>query len=835
MSILQNVTTIARPSYPPSLLSEQLRRDSATAEVIQVTPHQLNRLHRLIKKVITICGLCSLLVVGTSLAFYNDLELSPTNVIASGSLDVTMTSPTDNFEPTHITPGQTSQRTVTIANAGTMPFFFDLNSDPTTGTGETALCQALQLTIHQDLPSATDPLLYSGLLHDFTGLPTPHQLQPTDLAQNFIVSFSLPALTEPDLQNQSCAFALTASAWQSDQIKGWGGFTDTEQLESSIETDEWQLSDVTVCKEDEYGNRLAGWMIQLRQGEELIDEAATETNGCVTFSNIEYGNYQLDEVVPTPPEGTQWTNISGLGSVMINAAIENFTIVNRQDLLTSVTLSGVKKNASNNEGLSNWPILIHDTDRQPLQTLLLNSQDSDGEQTQQLDTGKTYLIEVSGTWTNFNGAQLVDAEFTSTDAWVTQLNPDSQAVTDPRFLDVVINDQDVSWGSFNTPHLYKTVVNGNDQPITLKISEAGDPNPPNGYNDNEGLLHIKIYDVTDEIVLTNASGEYAKTLTAASEYQIIEVLQPSWLQAQPSSPASYYDVTLPLAEGKVATGYDFVNQSAIVLNEILFNPIGNEYAHMPLGEWVELYNLSTQPIDVSGWKIKDATATPKTISVANSDNNLNYSDSGETIVPAKGYLTVYLNDSYLNNSGVEEVSLIDPKNVVRDKISYKFSSAGTDGKTVINVAGKAEGHTLARVPDGTGSWIDPVATPGRANVEDTNELQPSITLWQQDDQHLTVGIFDAINYHTAEITVNYQRDEYGQTVPDHFEKVATIITNTQYVPDLFFGTESDGVLYPHTGMQQIEIEVILKGNGLPDRKIMKEFEGEWQEEILSQN
>ena len=61
-------------------------------------------------------------------------------------------------------------------------------------------------------------------------------------------------------------------------------------------------------------------------------------------------------------------------------------------------------------------------------------------------------------------------------------------------------------------------------------------------------------------------------------------------------------------------------RDGVFLNEFLPNPdgaFGNDADPMPLGEWVELYNLSDQPIDVAGWTIKDEADHSITITATN--------------------------------------------------------------------------------------------------------------------------------------------------------------------------------------------------------------------------
>ena len=53
-----------------------------------------------------------------------------------------------------------------------------------------------------------------------------------------------------------------------------------------------------------------------------------------------------------------------------------------------------------------------------------------------------------------------------------------------------------------------------------------------------------------------------------------------------------------------------VERHSIVINEIMYAPPGN----MP--EWVEFYNASLSPIDISGWKISDANVKSKSVLVS---------------------------------------------------------------------------------------------------------------------------------------------------------------------------------------------------------------------------
>lgn len=156
--------------------------------------------------------------------------------------------------------------------------------------------------------------------------------------------------------------------------------------------------------------------------------------------------------------------------------------------------------------------------------------------------------------------------------------------------------------------------------------------------------------------------------------------------------------------------YDIIAGSApIVINEFLPNPIGPDDAAKPGGEWVELYNKSTNDFDVAGWYLYDKdNAHPLPITAANSDNNGGFLDSGETVVPGHGFLVVYLNGAYtpewLNNTGSEKIRLFDgPAGTGNLADSYQYSGA-------------PENKSFARIPDGTGDFVDPIPTPLAPNI-----------------------------------------------------------------------------------------------------------------------
>lgn len=153
------------------------------------------------------------------------------------------------------------------------------------------------------------------------------------------------------------------------------------------------------------------------------------------------------------------------------------------------------------------------------------------------------------------------------------------------------------------------------------------------------------------------------------------------------------------------------NLSPIVMNEFVMNPAGDDDAERPEGEWIELYNILTTDIDVAGWYFTNATGDQIAVTADNTA-------SGTTVVPGRGTLVVYLEQTFLDNDA-DTLSLyapgVLPEDVSDDVREDTFSY--TDAHVL------PEGKSYARFPDGEGIWLDPEATPGEENVMAEAEVQ----------------------------------------------------------------------------------------------------------------
>lgn len=116
-----------------------------------------------------------------------------------------------------------------------------------------------------------------------------------------------------------------------------------------------------------------------------------------------------------------------------------------------------------------------------------------------LTSGKQYRFDVSGTWTN-DGLNVADAEFASTDAWVTPM--DGYNIS-PYFLgagefDLQVNNAFVDWGVFSATHEYTNTYPGAGAPVNFSVFDGDSNGPtqePSWYSDNSGSLTVKIYEL----------------------------------------------------------------------------------------------------------------------------------------------------------------------------------------------------------------------------------------------------------------------------------------------------------------------------------------------------
>lgn len=166
-----------------------------------------------------------LLAVGKTFAFFSNNEDSNTNTFTAATLDFSLNAPGD-FSP-DLEPSQTiSNRTIDVSKDGSLGFQYRVRVESATG----GLCSHLELT--DDLFGSSFQWL-SSFVSGNTTFSNKSSWTFTARSSSF----------GPSLQGTICNFKLVFEGWQENIANyGDGGFSDTEEVESTIKMGYWNPS-----------------------------------------------------------------------------------------------------------------------------------------------------------------------------------------------------------------------------------------------------------------------------------------------------------------------------------------------------------------------------------------------------------------------------------------------------------------------------------------------------------------------------------------------------------------------------------------------------------------
>ncbi|MDP2939709.1 MAG: TasA family protein [Candidatus Omnitrophota bacterium] len=219
-------------------------------------------------------------ILGGTNSYFNDTATVNGSIFQAGTLDLTVRSGQGNFVPqdkvSNMKPGDTVARDIYIKKEGDLPFKYNAKSEPVGGLCDTGLYNALQLKIWYNYYTETPQqpnynehrimtLKYDGLLKDFNlralspddldlQIPNSHPyfnniFYGPDEHWFYSSQIILPAAVSAELQNKTCQFKFVFNGWQINLPDSSSGFTDTEEILSTITTGNW-LPDVTVTYPD---------------------------------------------------------------------------------------------------------------------------------------------------------------------------------------------------------------------------------------------------------------------------------------------------------------------------------------------------------------------------------------------------------------------------------------------------------------------------------------------------------------------------------------------------------------------------------------------------------
>ncbi|MCX7878299.1 MAG: lamin tail domain-containing protein [Ignavibacteria bacterium] len=155
---------------------------------------------------------------------------------------------------------------------------------------------------------------------------------------------------------------------------------------------------------------------------------------------------------------------------------------------------------------------------------------------------------------------------------------------------------------------------------------------------------------------------------------------------------------------------------SVVINEIMYAPSANTGK-----EWFEIYNKSPNAVNLNGWKWKDATSTIRVIT----NSNVIIQSGGFAVIceDSNAVKSFYPNNpgiyiqsigwNALNNTGDEDVIIINPSDVRIDSVRYNNSWGGSSGNRSLE---RRFANVNSNLQSNWGTSLNPIgATPNKIN------------------------------------------------------------------------------------------------------------------------
>ena len=678
-----------------------------------------------------------LLAVIDTVAYYNDTENSFGNSFTAATLDFSL-SPLGNFSPVVI-PTQSSSRTISVINNGSLGFQYTVQAS--NFNGDLNFCNALNLNANVD---GDDPE-YNGHITTFN-INSPITFgSPED----WIFTVALTS-NDPSLQGKVCTFDFVFNGVQ---IGGFG-FSDQETISNIVTAGSWQSVWIQTTYDD-FNSGTKSNVTILQSGDVTL--AITGSSSV----NLSIGKTATADSYPVGHEpnnaidnnnNTYWQGTSsGIGWLKVNLGATY--LINKIDLDFTNPKPQIPKDYQLQVSTD---ALCGDNLFNTWTTILSISGNNDGYKTHSFSppvSARCVRIYITATGQKGDGQPAIE-EFK---IFAPIYSTSSGTLTSQKFDSGQISKwQTLEWDK-TTP---------TDTDITLEVATS-----------NDG--------------------------STWSTWQLRSSNSPIDLSSLPETPYIKWNATLTTNDAsKTPTLHEVrilyspgLAKEYIVLNEFLPNPSGTnpDYGFdfgedndlIPKGEWVEIYNKEGgEPVDLSGWYIKDQEGNIVYITSLNINTN-------STVIGANGsgseWLVVYMNREVLNNNG-DTIYLYDLFGNLIDSYSYTLSdncileptpgdsnNENPSGNCATEVPGN---KSYARIPDGIGPWYDPIPTPGKQN-----KLEEIIT-----EENQEVGLIEEIDETIDEI-VNGTIEEI---LPEEEPIIEEVILIEEIEENLVPSTEDKG-------------------------------------------
>ena len=181
--------------------------------------------------------------------------------------------------------------------------------------------------------------------------------------------------------------------------------------------------------------------------------------------------------------------------------------------------------------------------------------------------------------------------------------------------------------------------------------------------DLSGIIKLNSYLVFYNTVTLNNTGDEIKLLNPNGEIVnkvVYGKTQESYSYSYNGKNWSWTPYKTPGEKNRFEEKETYPDK--VYLNEVLPNPSGDEKTE----EFIEIYNPNKNKIDLSGWILKDSSKTGRYIFPENTE------------LKGKSYLVIHRSEFKfaLNNSGGENVYLMDPNEKIVSTLTYSKAKEG---------------------------------------------------------------------------------------------------------------------------------------------------------------
>ncbi|MFA5166120.1 MAG: lamin tail domain-containing protein [Candidatus Paceibacterota bacterium] len=602
-----------------------------------------------------------------------DTEISGGNIFGAGTLDQSLSSGAD-FSPAVLPGSVVATKDMAIANNGSLGFQYTIFATNTIG----ALCDSLNLQATLDGVS-----VYNGPLKLFSYEVADYS--PT--AANWHFEASLPNGASYILQNQTCNLDFNVLAKQKDLVSGVG-FSDLETMPNAILAGTWKIEGIWV------------------QTTEADFNAGTPSYDCCGKKEI---------AVSPATDGTGDVSIAAGGEIPPMTA--SFSGDNDGQHIPSKAIDG--------DTATYWKATqASDADWFGVDYGMLYPVAKIEIDFHHPHIPYKYRVEVSPTCA-YAGEQVIVKSSSNNNSSFLTIEFTERMIKCARivFLDTSGNPAIDEFTSF------KRELPWFDGTATLQSQtfDSGKITKWTKLEWDETLVNGT--DIAFSVQTSNDASNWSswKLKSSTSPIDLSTLPQTRYIRwkADLTSDTFWPPISTPiLHEARVFYEQEEA-QKFVVLNEYLPYPSSTTWGHdssfKPKGEWIELYNNGSSAVDLDGFYFQNALGTKKYISKATAFITTN---TGDTIINSHDWLVVYMNGEFMSNGG-DTIAFYDLFGNPVDSHTFDTTNACTilptpDATNSAAVSGTCTtvpaNKSFARIPDGTGSWVDPIPTPGSANV-----------------------------------------------------------------------------------------------------------------------